>query len=109
MWIETYDGRFINADKLASIQSERSSYANGTFRYCIYGAGVISYLKQYDVMDKNAVCICKISDTNERKVKYVYNNVLRELREAFYGEVKFICIPSLIDKYSKEFDAFEEG
>lgn len=109
MWIETYDGRFINADKLASIQSERSSYANGTFRYCIYGAGVISYLKQYDVMDKNAVCICKISDTNKEKLNIVYNNVLRELREAFYGEVKFICIPSLIDKYSKEFDAFEEG
>lgn len=109
MWIETYDGRFINADKLASIQSERSSYANGTFVYCIYGAGVISYLEQYDVMDKNTICIFKISDTNERKVKYVYNNVLRELREAFYGEVKFICIPSLIDKYSKEFDAFEEG
>lgn len=109
MWIETYDGRFINADKLASIQSERSSYANGTFIYCIYGAGVISYLEQYDVMDKNTICIFKISDTNERKVKYVYNNVLRELREAFYGEVKFICIPSLIDKYSKEFDAFEEG
>lgn len=109
MWIETYDGRFINADKLASIKSECSSYANGTFRYCIYGAGVISYLEQYDVMDKNTICIFKISDTNERKVKYVYNNVLRELREAFYGEVKFICIPSLIDKYSKEFDAFEEG
>ena len=109
MWIETYDGRFINADKLASIQSERSSYANGTFIYCIYGAGVISYLEQYDVMDKNTICIFKISDTNEREVEYVYNNVLRELKEAFYGEVKFICIPSLIDKYSKEFDAFEEG
>jgi hypothetical protein len=45
----------------------------------------------------------------KEKVKYVYNNVLRELREAFYGEVKFICIPSLIDKYSEEFNAGEEG
>lgn len=109
MWIETYDGRFINTDKLASIKSERSSYANGTFTYCIYGAGVISYLEQYDVMDKNAICICKISDINERKVKYVYNNVLIELREKFYGEAKFICIPELTEKYSKEFDAGEEG
>lgn len=109
MWIKTYDGRFINTDKLASIQSERSSYANGTFIYCIYGAGVISYLEQYDVMDKNTICIFKISDTNERKVKYVYNNVLRELKEAFYGEAKFICIPELTEKYSKEFDAGEEG
>lgn len=94
MWIETHDERFINADKLASITSKRSSYANGTFIYCIYGAGVISYLEQYNVMDKNTICIFEISDTNERKVKYVYNNVLRELREAFYGEVKFICIPT---------------
>lgn len=109
MWIETHDERFINADKLASITSKRSSYANGTFIYCIYGAGVISYLEQYNVMDKNTICIFEISDTNERKVKYVYNNVLRELREAFYGEVKFICIPGLIDKYSEEFNAGEEG
>lgn len=109
MWIETHDGRFINADKLASITSKRSSYANGTFIYCIYGAGVISYLEQYNVMDKNTICIFEISDTNERKVKYVYNNVLRELREAFYGEVKFICIPELTEKYSKEFNAGEEG
>lgn len=92
MWIETHDERFINADKLASITSKRSSYANGTFIYCIYGAGVISYLEQYNVMDKNTICIFEISDTNKRKVKYVYNNVLRELREAFYGEVKFICL-----------------
>ena len=104
MWIETHDERFINADKLASITSKRSSYSNGTFIYCIYGAGVISYLEQYNVMDKNTICIFEISDTNERKVKYVYNNVLRELRE-----VKFICIPSLIDKYSEEFNAGEEG
>lgn len=72
-------------------------------------SSVISYLEQYDVMDKNTICIFKISDTNERKVKYVYNNVLRELREKFYGEAKFICIPELTEKYSKEFDAFEEG
>lgn len=57
MWIEMHDGRFINADKLASITSKRSSYANGTFIYCIYGAGVISYLEQYNVMDKNTICI----------------------------------------------------
>ena len=108
MWIETYDGRFINADKLASIQSERSSYANGTFRYCIYGTGVINYLGNC-YLDKNAICICRISDTKKREVEYVYNNVLRELKEAFYGEAKFICIPELTEKYSKEFDAFEEG
>ena len=45
----------------------------------------------------------------KEKLNIVYNNVLIELREKFYGEAKFICIPELTEKYSKEFDACEEG
>lgn len=107
MWIKTYDGRFINTDKLASILGNRER-CNDEYIYCIYGTGVINYLGNC-YLDKNAICICRISDTKKREVEYVYNNVLRELREAFYGEAKFICIPELTEKYSKEFDAGEEG
>lgn len=107
MWIKTYDGRFINTDKLASILGNRER-RNDEYIYCIYGTGVINYLGNC-YLDKNAICICRISDTKKREVEYVYNNVLRELKEAFYGEAKFICIPELTEKYSKEFDAFEEG
>ena len=108
MWIETYDGQFINTDKLASIKSECFGYDNGIFVYSLYGATFIDNINNCD-LNKNVIFILRISDTNERKIKHINNNVLRELKEVFYGKVKFICIPELMEKYSKEFDAFEEG
>lgn len=109
MWIETYDGRFINTDKLASIEKAYNQYYDGTATCSIYGTGTIKYLENHYKLDKNSICLFSFFDKNENKVEYIYNHILRELMDSFSRNTGFICIPELMEKYSKEFDAFEEG
>lgn len=108
MWIKTYDGNLINVDKLASIEKFGSLRSDEIVTYCLYGTAIINFLGDY-ASDKNAICIFKFSDTNKKKVEYIYNHVVKKIIDSFSHNKGFICIPSLIDKYSKEFDAFEEG